>query len=317
MRWQGTTGTSLVSVRSDGKISEKPQQRKDVKYTTAGRRTNTNTELASWSTKPSWALFWVAVQFLVDSSLFDSGQALSTSPSCKCMPQQQAMTITKSKHSTISCKKFWMKRHKRTSWLYKEIERKHQKTGMALAASTATPKPTQRPQTSRIRECQWPVTGKHLRPTQNIKENDMAWAKRSRSPDRLHHDEEAIPGMDQLCENKKLPKCRRRKWPWPSDDDLRVHLRKVNKQKGPRLKFNLEKLKDPNIYKTFQAMIGGKFAPLTTLKDTEEGEDLDTLTRNFSTAITDTAMEILGKHRPKKKNGSLMTSLRCVIKGEN
>ena len=44
---QGTTGTSLVSVRSDGKISEKPQQRKDIKYITAGRRTNTNTELAS------------------------------------------------------------------------------------------------------------------------------------------------------------------------------------------------------------------------------------------------------------------------------
>ena len=91
-----------------------------------------------------------------------------------------------------------------------------------------------------------------------------------------------------------------------SDHDLvmmtfRVHLRKVNKQKETRLKFNLEKLKDPNIHKTFQAMTGGKFAPLTILKDTEEGEDLDTLTRNFSTAITDTAMEILRKHRPKKK----------------
>ena len=91
-----------------------------------------------------------------------------------------------------------------------------------------------------------------------------------------------------------------------SDHDLvmmtfRVHLRKVNKQKETRLKFNLEKLKDPNIHKTFQTMIGGKFAPLIILKDTEEGEDLDTLTRNFSTAITDTAMEILGKHRQKKK----------------
>ena len=82
---------------------------------------------------------------------------------------------------------------------------------------------------------------------------------------------------------------------------FRVHLRKVNKQKETRLKFNLEKLKDPNIHKKFQAMIGGKFAPLTILKDTEEVEDLDTLTRYFFTAITDTAMEILGKHRPKKK----------------
>ena len=30
MRWQGTTGMSLVSERSDGKISEKPQQRKAI-----------------------------------------------------------------------------------------------------------------------------------------------------------------------------------------------------------------------------------------------------------------------------------------------
>ena len=42
-----TTGTSLISVGSDGKISEKPQLRKDIKFIIAGRRTNTNTELAS------------------------------------------------------------------------------------------------------------------------------------------------------------------------------------------------------------------------------------------------------------------------------
>ena len=41
----------------------------------------------------------------------------------------------------------------------------------------------------------------------------MTWPKMSRPPDRLHHDEEVIPGMDQLCENKKLPRCRRRERP--------------------------------------------------------------------------------------------------------
>ena len=60
-------------------------------------------------------------------------------------------------------------------------------------------------------------------------------------------------------------------------------------------------MKDLNIKKTFQDMIGGMFAPLPVLKDTEERGDLDTLTIPFSTAITDTAMEILWKHRPKKK----------------
>ena len=92
-----------------------------------------------------------------------------------------------------------------------------------------------------------------------------------------------------------------------SDRDLvmmmtfRVHLRKVNKQKETRQKFNLEKLKDPNIHKTLQAMTGGKFAPLTILKDTGEGEGSGHTYGEFSTAISDTAMEILGKHRPKKK----------------
>ena len=51
----------------------------------------------------------------------------------------------------------------------------------------------------------------------------------------------------------------------------------------------MEKLKDPNIQKTIKAVIGGKFAPLITMKETEEGEDLDTLTGTFSTAITDTS----------------------------
>ena len=91
-----------------------------------------------------------------------------------------------------------------------------------------------------------------------------------------------------------------------SDHDLvmmtfHIHLQNVTKQKGTRLEFDLEKLKDPNIQKTFKSLIDGKFAPLTIMKETVEGEDLDTLTVTFSTAITDTAMEILGKHWPKKK----------------
>ena len=305
MKWQGTTGTSLVSVRSDGKISEKPQQRKDIKYITAGRRTNTNTELASWSTKPSWALSWVAVQFLVDSSLFDSGQALSTSPSCKCMPQQQAMTITKSKHSTISCKKSgwnakkgpdytrrlecknWKGSIKRLGWhLWRALQHQTNDRGLRLLefasandlllANTFGPHKTSRRMT-------WhgPNGAGHQIDYIMMKKRFWAWINFART--------RSFPGADV-----------------GSDHDLvmmtfRVHLRKANKQNETRLKFNLEKLKDPNIHKTFQAMIGGKFAPLTILKDTEEGEDLDTLTRNFSTAITDTAMEILGKHRPKKK----------------
>ena len=46
-------------------------------------------------------------------------------------------------------------------------------------------------------------------------------------------------------------------------------------------------------------MIGGKFAPLTILNS--EDTDLDSMMTTFNTAVTQTASEILGKHRNKKK----------------
>ena len=80
---------------------------------------------------------------------------------------------------------------------------------------------------------------------------------------------------------------------------FRLHLRKVKKQGQTRIKFDLEKLKDPEIVDAFQAMIGGKFAPLTIL-DADE-TDMDTLISTFNTAVTETASEILGKQRIIKK----------------
>ena len=46
-------------------------------------------------------------------------------------------------------------------------------------------------------------------------------------------------------------------------------------------------------------MIGGKFAPLTVMSN--EDTDIDTMITTFSTAVTETAIEILGKYRQKKK----------------
>ena len=50
---------------------------------------------------------------------------------------------------------------------------------------------------------------------------------------------------------------------------------------------------------TFQAMISGKFAPLTIMNN--EDTDLDSMITTFKTAVTETASEIFGKHRQKKK----------------
>ena len=89
-----------------------------------------------------------------------------------------------------------------------------------------------------------------------------------------------------------------------SDNDLLMmifhfRLKRTSKPKHTRLKFDLEKLKDPNVLETFQAMVGGRFAPLTIMSN--EDTDIDSMITTLNTAVTETASEILSKHRQKKK----------------
>ena len=74
---------------------------------------------------------------------------------------------------------------------------------------------------------------------------------------------------------------------------------RVRLKNPPRLRFDLEKLRDPDVASTFQATIGGKFAPLIGLRN--EDMDIDTMITTYNTAVTDAASEILGKERRRKK----------------
>ena len=80
---------------------------------------------------------------------------------------------------------------------------------------------------------------------------------------------------------------------------FRLHLQRMKSQGNKRMRFSLEKPKDSNIADIFRATIGGKFAPLLVLgnQDTE----IDTLINRCNT-VTETANDILGKHRPTKKH---------------
>ena len=89
-----------------------------------------------------------------------------------------------------------------------------------------------------------------------------------------------------------------------SDHDLlmitfHLRLKRISNPEDTRLKFDLKKLKDPNVLETFKAMIGKKFAPLTIMSN--ENTDRDSLITTFNAAVTETASEILGKHCQKKK----------------
>ena len=90
-----------------------------------------------------------------------------------------------------------------------------------------------------------------------------------------------------------------------SDHDLvmmtcRIHIKRVFKKQGyTRIKFDLDKLKDPKVAEAFQAMIGGKFAALNIID--ADHQNMDTIKDIFDTAVTDSAFKILGKVRPTKK----------------
>ena len=81
-----------------------------------------------------------------------------------------------------------------------------------------------------------------------------------------------------------------------SDHDLvmttfRVHLKKVRKSNQPRLRFDLEKLRDPDVACTYQAVLCGKFTLLIGLRD--EDMDINTMITTYNTAVTDAANKIL------------------------
>ena len=80
---------------------------------------------------------------------------------------------------------------------------------------------------------------------------------------------------------------------------FQVCLKKVKKPNQPRLRFDLEKLRYPDVACTFQEAIGGKFAPLIGLR--YKDMDINTMITTFNTTGTDAATEILGKERRRKK----------------
>ena len=61
---------------------------------------------------------------------------------------------------------------------------------------------------------------------------------------------------------------------------FQVHLKKVKKPNQPRLRFTLEKLRDPDVACTFQATIRGKFTPLIGLRD--EVMDINTMITTYT-----------------------------------
>ena len=76
---------------------------------------------------------------------------------------------------------------------------------------------------------------------------------------------------------------------------VKIKLKKLSKSKNPRIKYNLEKLKDTRIQDIFQAKLGGRFAPLLLLSDPQDMVDVMTKDMN------EVAEEVLGIKRYKRR----------------
>ena len=112
------------------------------------------------------------------------------------------------------------------------------------------------------------------------------------SPNRQHHNQ-----IDYILVRKRfrsgVNSARTRSFPRAdigNDHDLmmmtfrrRLKKKKNSKPEHTRLKFELEKLKDPNVLETFQSMIDGKFAPLTIMS--YEDTDIDSMITIFNLSL--------------------------------
>ena len=75
---------------------------------------------------------------------------------------------------------------------------------------------------------------------------------------------------------------------------IRLQLKTKRFTKSPRIRFDLEKLSDPEIVEVFQAKVAGKFAALCVL-DSDE----DTLANGLKEGLVSTAENIIGRKRKK------------------
>ena len=90
---------------------------------------------------------------------------------------------------------------------------------------------------------------------------------------------------------------------------FQVRLKMARKPNQPRLRFDLEKLRNPDVACTFQAIIGGKLAPLIGLSD--EDMDMDTMITTYNTAV-----RYLVRNAAGKSHGSQKMFSTSVMTGE-
>jgi len=76
---------------------------------------------------------------------------------------------------------------------------------------------------------------------------------------------------------------------------IKIKLKSTRRQRNPRVKYNLDMLKDPTVLHKFQAKIGGRFAPLLLLEDPQELADA------MTKELNEIAEDVLGRERKSRQ----------------
>ena len=106
--------------------------------------------------------------------------------------------------------------------------------------------------------------------------------------------------------------CRHWQRSRPRADIHQVELKTRRFTNSPRIRFDLEKLKDPKLANVFQVRVGGKFAALCVL-DIEA----DTLANSLKEELLSIAEGVLGRQRRRFNLGSQTRLLICATRDDS
>ena len=117
--------------------------------------------------------------------------------------------------------------------------------------------------------------------------------------DRLHHGQTTLPVKCEHCKDQKLSRSWYWKWPWACNDDLPTPPTKDEKPGQHKDQVQPGETQEPQHCRNFSSNNRRTVAPLLALEN--QDTEIDALINSIKTAMTETANNVLGEHRPAKK----------------
>ena len=133
----------------------------------------------------------------------------------------------------------------------------------------------------------------HLVHTNHLDAGHGTAQRRLPQSDRLHHGQ-TLPVKCEHCKDQELSRSWYWMWPWTCSDDLQIQPPKGEKPGQHKDQAQSGETQGPQHCRNFSSKDRRKVC-------STPHPEIDALINSFNTAVTETANNILGKHRPAKK----------------